>query len=57
MSLAGVLGLDVVAEGVETEAQRLRLLELGCTEGQGWLFGWPQDRASVLDWLRAHPAD
>lgn len=35
------LGVGVVAEGVETEAQRARLVELGCPFGQGWLFGRP----------------
>lgn len=33
---------QVVAEGVETEQQRVRLLELGCTFGQGFLFARPQ---------------
>ncbi len=35
------LGLEVVAEGVETEDQRDRLLELGCRRGQGFLFSPP----------------
>jgi EAL domain-containing protein (putative c-di-GMP-specific phosphodiesterase class I) len=38
MTMAGSLGLDVVAEGIETEAQRARLRELGCRLGQGYLF-------------------
>ena len=37
MSLA--MGLEVVAEGIETEAQRALLLETGVHFGQGWLFG------------------
>ncbi len=32
---------QVVAEGIETEAQYRRLVELGCTLGQGYLFGRP----------------
>ena len=35
------LNFTVIAEGVETEAQRLHLLESGCHEGQGFLFGRP----------------
>lgn len=32
------LGLTMVAEGIETEAQRSFLAGIGCEEGQGWLF-------------------
>ncbi len=42
LALATALGLEVVAEGVETEAQRACLLELGCEFGQGYLFAAPQ---------------
>ena len=36
------LGLDVVAEGIEDEAQRQVLEELGCDRLQGYLLGRPQ---------------
>jgi diguanylate cyclase (GGDEF)-like protein/PAS domain S-box-containing protein len=36
--MARVMGLEVTAEGVETEAQRALLLEMGCVRAQGWLF-------------------
>ena len=41
LALAGTLGIDTVGEGVETEAQAKILRELGCTMGQGFLFGHP----------------
>ncbi|MCX5967952.1 MAG: EAL domain-containing protein [Cyanobacteria bacterium] len=37
------LGLEVVAEGIETDSQRLALQALGCLWGQGHLFGRPGD--------------
>lgn len=43
--------LDVVAEGIETEAQRRRLSAMGCRLGQGFLFGKacpPQEFARLL---------
>lgn len=38
-------GLEVIAEGVETEAQKAQLLRKGCTAGQGYLFGRPMSAA------------
>ena len=42
VGMARNLGLDVVAEGVETEAQRQALVQLRCPGFQGYLFGAPQ---------------
>lgn len=39
--LSHVLGLRVVAEGIETREQHARLVELGCDLYQGYLFGRP----------------
>ncbi len=39
------LGLETIAEGVENEAQRLRLRACGCQEGQGYLFAPPLSEA------------
>jgi diguanylate cyclase (GGDEF)-like protein/PAS domain S-box-containing protein len=41
IALGETLRLDTVAEGVETEAQRGMLLQLGCAFGQGFLFAPP----------------
>jgi EAL domain-containing protein (putative c-di-GMP-specific phosphodiesterase class I) len=43
--------LSVVAEGIEREEQRLRLLELGCRLGQGFLFARPVPSDDVLPLL------
>jgi diguanylate cyclase (GGDEF)-like protein/PAS domain S-box-containing protein len=42
VGLANGLGLDLLAEGVETTAQRDALLALGCRRFQGYLFARPQ---------------
>jgi diguanylate cyclase (GGDEF)-like protein/PAS domain S-box-containing protein len=49
LSLANSLGLSVVAEGVETPAQREFLLEQGCTAFQGYLFSRPVPAAQLTD--------
>ncbi|MDB9511351.1 EAL domain-containing protein [Kamptonema animale CS-326] len=43
IALAHSLGLDVVAEGIETQEQLNRLRELGCEYGQGFFFSKPLD--------------
>jgi len=43
LSMCRDLGMPVVAEGVETEAQAERLAELGCSHAQGFLFGRPHE--------------
>ena len=48
VGLADALGLQTVAEGVETEAQHAQLLALGCPLGQGWLYGRPSPGALLL---------
>jgi len=45
--LAESIGAVALAEGIETEAQRRFLLELGCLEGQGYLFSRPVPAAEV----------
>jgi len=41
LQMGARLGIDVLAEGVETEAQRQTLLDLGCSLAQGYLFSRP----------------
>lgn len=48
LSLATSLGMEVVAEGVENEAQWLHLLGLHCAYGQGFYFSHPVDAARVV---------
>jgi diguanylate cyclase (GGDEF)-like protein len=45
------LGLLIVAEGVETEAQRLIVAELGCDMAQGYLFGRPSGLTDLMAFL------
>jgi diguanylate cyclase (GGDEF)-like protein len=42
------LDLTLVAEGVEQHHQRQAMWELGCTSGQGRLFGWPPQSSEAL---------
>ncbi|WP_404709905.1 putative bifunctional diguanylate cyclase/phosphodiesterase [Sphingomonas sp. MMS24-J13] len=49
--IAEKLGLDVVAEGVETEEQCKILLSLGCHVGQGFHLAAPMDQAATKSFL------
>ncbi len=52
VSLAGHLGMDVVAEGVETYEQLLYLRERGVQRAQGYLFGRPVPAEEFIDLVR-----
>lgn len=56
IALARSLGLETVAEGVETEAQAAFLRDHGCPVGQGFLFGRPMEAAAVAPLLESLPA-
>ncbi len=46
------LGLEVVAEGVETIEHWERLRELGCNIAQGYYLSRPVPADELCDWLR-----
>jgi diguanylate cyclase (GGDEF)-like protein len=54
VALAGSLGIDTVAEGIEDERQRRLLLREGCRAGQGYLFGRPMNAGAMREFLEAH---
>jgi predicted signal transduction protein with EAL and GGDEF domain len=47
ISLAHILGMDVVAEGIETAEQADQLRSFGCKYAQGYFFSKPMNRSSV----------
>ena len=51
------LGLRLIAEGVETSAQRAMLQEMGCQLAQGYLFGKPMDAEAFSARLAAESGD
>jgi diguanylate cyclase (GGDEF)-like protein/PAS domain S-box-containing protein len=53
--LAQDFGLDTVAEGIETDSQRVRLREAGCRMAQGFFFARPVDTHHLRQVIAAHP--
>ena len=51
VTLCHDLGIQAIAEGVETNAQHAMLQELGCPAGQGYLWGKPMNKEALLAWL------
>lgn len=56
IALGHSLGLEIVAEGVETETQREFLSQLGCDLLQGYLYSRPMPFSDAIAWLRKHIA-
>lgn len=55
ISLAENMGMEVVAEGIETLSQLAQLRKLKCQYGQGYLFSRPVDAQSVSSWISKKP--
>jgi diguanylate cyclase (GGDEF)-like protein/PAS domain S-box-containing protein len=56
VGLADILGLEVVAEGIETPQERTVAAQIGCTCGQGFLFSPPLPADRTTSWLRERQA-
>jgi EAL domain-containing protein (putative c-di-GMP-specific phosphodiesterase class I) len=52
VALAQALDISLVIEGVETTEQRNRLIGLGCTTAQGYLFARPMPQNHFIDYCR-----
>ena len=55
ISLAENMGMEVVAEGVETLSQLTQLRKLKCQYGQGYLFSRPVAADAVSEWISKKP--
>ena len=53
VGMASALGLSVIPEGIETEAQLVKLTELGCRLGQGFMFSPAVEAAEIERMLSA----
>ncbi|MGK7946338.1 MAG: putative bifunctional diguanylate cyclase/phosphodiesterase [Microcystaceae cyanobacterium] len=54
ITLSQTLGMNVVAEGIETEQQKKQLQKLGCPLGQGYLFARPLAQDAALQFIKEH---
>jgi len=54
VALGHALGFKIIAEGVETIEQNTFLKEIGCDQGQGYLYGRPMPAADFESWLNNH---
>lgn len=55
VALAHALGMDVIAEGVETAAQLARLRAIGCEYGQGYFFAKPLPSEAATALMASEP--
>ncbi|MEG5264558.1 EAL domain-containing protein [Pseudomonas sp. JDS28PS106] len=54
IQLGKSLGMQVIAEGVETTAQEAYIISEGCHEGQGYLYSKPLPARELLAYLKQH---
>ena len=57
MNLASNLDMNVIAEGVETQAQLLKINNLGCKYVQGYLFSKPLDAEEAGAFIKSRLVD
>jgi EAL domain-containing protein (putative c-di-GMP-specific phosphodiesterase class I) len=57
LRVAQEMGLEAIAEGVETQAQAVLLAELGCSQMQGAYFGQPVPAGHIERILKARRFD
>ena len=50
--IAGILGIDAIAEGVESREQLLALKQAGCNQAQGFYFAEPVGGAQAETMIR-----
>ena len=55
IQLANTLGLQAIAEGVETVTQERFLRDLGCSIAQGYYYSKPLTADALVDWIRQQP--
>lgn len=56
ITLGKGLGMDIVAEGVETKLEAVSMAQFGCTELQGYYFSKPVETDQLIAFIRAHVA-
>ncbi|MGE8362380.1 putative bifunctional diguanylate cyclase/phosphodiesterase [Pseudomonas sp.] len=55
IQIAARVGMQVIAEGVETQQQAAWVLQHGCFDAQGYLFAKPMPLKELLGWLESWP--
>ncbi|MEM6304194.1 MAG: GGDEF domain-containing phosphodiesterase [Pseudomonadota bacterium] len=54
LTMAERLGVQTLAEGVETVGEHVLLAQLGCDHVQGFGIAWPMPFDQTIEWLHAH---